>query len=225
MVRNVLLYTIFALSASLLQVENSIAQVESPGDLIYKTDSQEECQRLCTGVHSSICNMAYYYVRGNVSGVCSFTNDRNPDTKRKGTYQIYSRWLGKWLNNNDISTHWGKNHLPSTTRPSANSLANFNGTWTCPKRGKITFTQNSNGDIQGNFSGQVGDHWHSTLTGGGTLLGEVNGDSFDIIMQNGDGTHSTATATIAADGKTFIGDWVWKDGTTVKDAGVWDCYK
>lgn len=67
--------------------------------------SKSECQSFC--LDSSIsCNMAYYYVGGKNAGTCRFTEDLEPNLKWNGRYDVYSNWLGKWLDKSDVSKHW-----------------------------------------------------------------------------------------------------------------------
>lgn len=81
-------------------------QVFAQSLLELKTNSFQKCQQLCSGLHSSECNMAYYFKSGPTKGYCRFTKDRNPQINAKGRYVIYSRWLGRQVKQRDICIHW-----------------------------------------------------------------------------------------------------------------------
>ena len=141
--------------------------------------------------------------------------------------------LKDWVEAMDASASWPEGDcsialeepaaqdLPTATL----NLANYSGSWVCPIRGYIKFEQASNGQITGSFGGKEGEHWHQTLTGGGTLFGSVTGNTFSITMQNGDGSTSDADAEMSSDGNSFSGDWHWKKDGQNLGSGHWDCHR
>ena len=86
----------------------------------------------------------------------------------------------------------------------------FGGEWVCPLRGVMKLTQGAS-QVAGSFSGfpDGGGHWGKGLRKGGTIEGSVQGPVMTIIMANGDGTFSKATAKLLEGGRKFEGDWTW----------------
>jgi len=112
---------------------------------------------------------------------------------------------------------------PDDWIPNTNT-ASYAGTWKCPIRGTLTLQQASNGHITGSFRGAAGQHWHKSLTGGGTVSGSVTGKSFAITMNNlKSRTTTNANAQLSANGKSFSGNWDWIQGGRIKDSGSWRC--
>ena len=89
-------------------------QRNSEGYLFVGGLTKKQCRLQCQGMHADYCNMAYYWRNHpkHGPGVCEFTAHRNPVVNKRGQYAIYSKWLGKWLFRQGISTHWPAINVP-----------------------------------------------------------------------------------------------------------------
>jgi hypothetical protein len=100
----------------------------------------------------------------------------------------------------------------------------FDGDWICPIRGAMTLTV-SGTSLSGTFTGKPGEHWGSGQRAGGTMKGTVTGNRMNVLQDSGDGTVSDLTATLAADGRTLSGTYIWRRGTARLGTGTWDCHR
>lgn len=65
-----------------------------------------DCQEMAESLFGQICGMAYYFIAGPRAGTCLLTEQQEPDLQMSGTYEIYSSYYQRWLNNDLIAERW-----------------------------------------------------------------------------------------------------------------------
>jgi hypothetical protein len=152
-------------------------------------------------------------------------------------YQIRHNWLPR----PGRTKEWFPESLEGQLNPASFSSANmariagflsgkgagvhygyFGGKWICPARGIMELTQTGS-EIEGKMGGfeNGSGHWGKSGRKGGRLKGTVKGPTAELEIKHGDGTTTTATATLVEGGLQFSGDYKWfRDGRPI-GSGNW----
>ena len=114
-----------------------------------------------------------------------------------------------------------------TEPPIQPQLSNFNGTWTCPGRGKLILKQVGNTITGGSFnSNRKGQDWDYPNNGAIADGGRITGLKAEFRFIGNNDIYTNATANMDASGSKFNGSWkATKSNGAHSGSGSWHCHR